>query len=60
MMRPEVVNAGIDSLVQSMDEEELGRRFEELRKEWKTGTQFTSSMTELLMHPAYQQVIVVH
>jgi len=57
MMRPEVANPGLDSFVQTVDEEETARRFEELRKEWKSGTQFTSSMTELLMHPAYQQII---
>jgi len=57
MMRPELGEAGVDSSVQTIDEEESARRFQELKGEWKSGTQFTSSMTEMLTHPAYQQII---
>jgi hypothetical protein len=33
------------------------RRFQELVRQWKTATEFTSSITEMATHPAYQQII---
>lgn len=36
-----------------IDEQE----FHELVKEWREGTQFTSSLTEIILHPAYQRII---
>ena len=34
-----------------------GIRFQELREEWKENTAVLSSITEIAMHPAYQQII---
>jgi hypothetical protein len=33
------------------------RRFEELTRQWKSDCLFTSSTTEIAMHPAYQRII---
>ncbi|HWY86669.1 MAG TPA: hypothetical protein VNX28_08090 [Gemmataceae bacterium] len=33
------------------------QRFRELARQWKEETQYTSSTTEMVMHPAYQQII---
>ena len=57
MIQSGLGDAGVDLFVQTADEEETARRFRELTRAWKAGAQFTSSMTELMMHPAYQQVI---
>lgn len=35
----------------------LERRFRDLVREWKEATQFTSSLTRMVTHPAYQQII---
>ena len=32
-------------------------RFRDLARQWKEATAFTSSTTEMVMHPAYQQII---
>jgi len=39
------------------DEADLERRFRELAQEWREATEFTSSTTDMVMHPAYQQII---
>jgi hypothetical protein len=36
---------------------ELERRFRQLVREWKEATLFTSSGSEMLLHPAYQRII---
>ena len=36
---------------------DLEHRFRELVHQWKQGTEFTSSTTQMVTHPAYQQVI---
>ena len=36
---------------------DIERRFEELAAAWKSETQYTSSLTEIVTHPAYQQII---
>jgi hypothetical protein len=36
---------------------DLKYRFRELVRQWKEATEFTSSITELATHPAYQQII---
>ena len=33
------------------------RRFRELARKWKAATEFTSSLTDMATHPAYQQII---
>ncbi|MCS6976086.1 MAG: hypothetical protein NZM31_03620 [Gemmatales bacterium] len=33
------------------------QRFADLVRQWKEATRFTSSITEMAMHPAYQQII---
>lgn len=33
------------------------RRFQDLRRQWKEETLFSSSITEIATHPAYQQII---
>ena len=33
------------------------QRFRELSRQWKEETQYTSSTTDMVMHPAYQQII---
>jgi hypothetical protein len=33
------------------------RRFGELARQWKEATQFVSSVTDMVTHPAYQQII---
>jgi hypothetical protein len=38
-------------------ESRLEDRFRGLVRQWKEATQFTSSSTEMVMHPAYQQII---
>lgn len=38
-------------------ESRLEDRFRELVRQWKEGTEFTSSTTQIVMHPAYQQII---
>ncbi len=38
-------------------DEELHRRFHDLVREWKTAKVFTSSGSEIALHPAYQQII---
>lgn len=35
----------------------LTQRFRELAKAWRADCQFSSSVTEMAMHPAYQQII---
>lgn len=37
-------------------EPRLEDRFRELVCQWKEATEFTSSSTEMVMHPAYQQI----
>lgn len=32
-------------------------RFRDLVRQWKTAIEFSSSTTEMVMHPAYQQII---
>jgi len=36
---------------------DLVRRFRDLVRQWKEATVFTSSGTEIALHPAYQQII---
>ncbi len=38
-------------------EARLDERFQELVRQWKRATEFTSSSTEMVLHPAYQQII---
>jgi hypothetical protein len=38
-------------------ETRLEDRFRELVRQWKGATEFTSSSTAMVMHPAYQQII---
>ncbi len=35
----------------------IERRFRDLVRQWKDATEFTSSTTQMVMHPAYQQII---
>lgn len=39
--------------------QDVARRFSELRLQWKRETGFTSSWTDLVLHPAYQAIIGV-
>lgn len=41
----------------SRQEISLARRFRELADEWRRATQWSSSASEIALHPAYQQVI---
>ena len=36
---------------------DLLERFERLARQWEEDTRFTSSITEMVLHPAYQQII---
>ena len=38
---------------------EPDRGLAELAEEWRIGTRFTSSLTEMIAHPAYQQIIAI-
>ncbi len=38
---------------------ELERKFNSLVAEWKPDTEVTSSVTEMVLHPAYQQIIAL-
>src|ERR1700687_4065288 len=38
-------------------ESRLEDHFRELARQWKEATEFTSSTTQMVMHPAYQQII---
>jgi len=38
-------------------DDNLKRRFRSLTERWKTETQFTSTVIEIVTHPAYQQII---
>lgn len=40
-----------------LEEDALQRKFTELKDEWHRGTHFTSSTTDLVLHPAYQRII---
>jgi hypothetical protein len=35
----------------------LDARFRDLVQQWKAATEFTSSLTQMVTHPAYQQII---
>src|SRR5438067_2403633 len=35
----------------------IEQRFRDLVDQWKEATEFTSSTTEMVLHPAYQQII---
>jgi hypothetical protein len=37
--------------------ETLQAKFDSLAAEWRTDTQFYSSVTDMVLHPAYQQII---
>ncbi len=38
-------------------EEEIKYKFDRLTKQWKDETQHFSTVAEMAMHPAYQQII---
>ncbi|OHB70233.1 MAG: hypothetical protein A2V70_13825 [Planctomycetes bacterium RBG_13_63_9] len=40
-----------------MPRRQLRERFEALARTWRNECRFSSSMTEIAMHPAYQQII---
>lgn len=40
-----------------LEKAELARKFNALKIEWETETAYLSSITEISMHPAYQQII---
>jgi len=39
------------------ERQSIEQRFRELARQWKDGTRYTSSTTDMVMHPAYQQII---
>src|SRR5262249_22628797 len=39
------------------DEPSIEQRFEELARQWKKGTAYSSSAADIATHPAYQQII---
>lgn len=41
----------------SRSDSEVERFFDELVEEWQEGTKFSSSLTDMVLHPAYQRVI---
>jgi hypothetical protein len=47
----------VEVLVGERPDAELVRRFHDLARQWKEATIFTSSGTEMALHPAYQQII---
>ena len=49
-----VIERGTRALV---EEREAGMRFPELLLQWREETCFTSSLADMVMHPAYQQLI---
>jgi hypothetical protein len=44
-------------LPEATDASSVEGRFQELAAEWKEATAFTSSLTEIATHPAYQRII---
>jgi hypothetical protein len=50
-------NAGEKPVPVTAESRSVEHRFREAVREWKAATQFTSSTTELVLHPAYQQII---
>jgi hypothetical protein len=46
-----------EQAVQSSSLEILKTKFENLSRQWKEDTQFASTMIDIAMHPAYQQII---
>jgi hypothetical protein len=52
--RPQVCSPLPNEIEQSRS---IERCFQQLAREWKAATALTSSGTELLLHPAYQQII---
>lgn len=38
-------------------ESDVERIFDELAEEWREGTRLTSSLTDMVLHPAYQRII---
>lgn len=59
------MNSDADSILEVMDRaveehpdsRRLEAEFARLAEEWKTDTEFVSSVTDNLMHPAYQRII---
>jgi len=47
----------VDVVVSERFDPGLVQRFRDLVREWKEATTFTSSGTEIALHPAYQQII---
>jgi len=49
----------VEVAVRDSEQPDVGlvRRFRDLVREWKEATIFTSSGTDMAMHPAYQQII---
>lgn len=47
----------VEVAVRELPDVGLVSRFRELVRQWKEATVFTSSGTELALHPAYQQII---
>jgi hypothetical protein len=57
--QPTVLPEGtrVEIAVRQPAETERAARFRELVAQWKAATLFTSSGTEMALHPAYQQII---
>ena len=43
--------------IQRLTRPELEQQFSQLCTEWRTDTEFTSSLTEISTHPAYQRIV---
>ena len=43
----------------ALEDAELARRFQTLAAEWKAGRGYTSSISKMSMHHAYQQIIAL-
>src|SRR5688572_24264289 len=57
--QPAVLPEGtrVEIAVRKHAETDRGARFHNLVRQWKAATIFTSSGTEMALHPAYQQII---
>jgi len=47
----------VEVAIQEPSDGGLARRFHDLVRQWKEATLYTSSGTEMALHPAYQQII---